>query len=82
MPGLQKVAADIRAAGGTAEPAQVDALDESEVTDDARSVVATGGSLDVSPGWLTSSASPRTADGGRAVLRYSMWVTEDPCGSR
>ena len=36
MPGLQKVAADIRATGGTAEPAQVDALDESEVTDHAR----------------------------------------------
>lgn len=45
---LNRVAADIRAAGGVAEVAQVDALNEAAVDDHARSVVAQAGSLDVS----------------------------------
>jgi 3-oxoacyl-[acyl-carrier protein] reductase len=45
---LDKVAGDIRAAGGRAETAQVDAFDEQQVDEHARSVVASGGSLDIS----------------------------------
>ena len=48
MPALEKVADEIRAAGGAAETAQVDALDEEQVDEHAESVVAGGGSLDVS----------------------------------
>ncbi|HWD00877.1 MAG TPA: SDR family oxidoreductase [Amycolatopsis sp.] len=45
---LDKVAADIRAAGGRAEVAVLDALDEEAVDAHAEAVVADGGSLDVS----------------------------------
>ena len=45
---LEAVAAKIRADGGQAETAVVDALDEAAVNDHADSVVATTGSLDVS----------------------------------
>jgi NAD(P)-dependent dehydrogenase (short-subunit alcohol dehydrogenase family) len=45
---LEAVAADITAAGGAAEVAVLDALDEQAVDEHARTVVATAGSLDVS----------------------------------
>jgi 3-oxoacyl-[acyl-carrier protein] reductase len=45
---LDKVADDIRAAGGAAETAQVDAFDEERVDEHAKSVVADAGSLDIS----------------------------------
>ncbi|MBF8191219.1 SDR family oxidoreductase [Nonomuraea sp. K274] len=45
---LDKVAADIRVAGGTAETAQVDALDEEAVDALADSVAAQAGGIDVS----------------------------------
>jgi 3-oxoacyl-[acyl-carrier protein] reductase len=48
LPTLERVADDIRRAGGAAETAQVDALDEGQVGEDAERVVAGGGSLDVS----------------------------------
>jgi 3-oxoacyl-[acyl-carrier protein] reductase len=42
------VAADIRSAGGTAETAEVDALDERSVDEHAAAMVAAAGSLDIS----------------------------------
>jgi NAD(P)-dependent dehydrogenase (short-subunit alcohol dehydrogenase family) len=45
---LEAVAADIIAAGGSAEVAEVDALDEQAVNEHAQRVVAQAGSLDVS----------------------------------
>lgn len=45
---LDKVAADIRAAGGTAETARVDALDEHAVDTFADSVAARAGRIDIS----------------------------------
>src|SRR5215468_1876708 len=45
---LERVAADIAAAGGSAEVAVLDALDEQAVDEHARAVVARVGSLDVS----------------------------------
>ncbi|HEU4656690.1 MAG TPA: SDR family oxidoreductase [Capillimicrobium sp.] len=45
---LERVAAEIRAAGGRAETATLDALDERAVDEHAEAVVAAGGSIDVS----------------------------------
>jgi NAD(P)-dependent dehydrogenase (short-subunit alcohol dehydrogenase family) len=45
---LDAVADDIRAAGGAADTAQVDALDERAVDEHAAAVAATAGSLDIS----------------------------------
>ena len=45
---LEKVAADIRAAGGAAETAEVDALDGKAVDDHADAVAAEAGGIDVS----------------------------------
>jgi 3-oxoacyl-[acyl-carrier protein] reductase len=45
---LDAVAADIRSAGGTAETAEVDALDERSVDEHAAAMVAAAGSLDIS----------------------------------
>lgn len=47
-PRLDEVAAEIRSAGGTAETAEVDALDEQAVDAHADSVAAEAGSIDVS----------------------------------
>jgi 3-oxoacyl-[acyl-carrier protein] reductase len=44
---LEEVAADIRAAGGRAETAEVDALDEQSVDAHADAVAATAGSIDI-----------------------------------
>src|SRR5919108_4038846 len=48
MEKLDAVTADIRSAGGLAEAAQVDALDETEVNDHVGAVAAEAGSIDVS----------------------------------
>jgi 3-oxoacyl-[acyl-carrier protein] reductase len=45
---LERVAADIRAAGGAAETAEVDALDERAVDEHADAVAAAAGGLDIS----------------------------------
>jgi 3-oxoacyl-[acyl-carrier protein] reductase len=45
---LERVASDIRAAGGHAETAQVDALDETAVDQHADAVAASAGSIDIS----------------------------------
>jgi 3-oxoacyl-[acyl-carrier protein] reductase len=45
---LERVAAEIRGAGGAVEVAQVDALDERMVDEHAEAVVAAAGSLDIS----------------------------------
>ena len=45
---LDAVAADIRAAGGLAETAQVDALDERSVDEHADAVAAGAGAIDIS----------------------------------
>jgi len=45
---LEEVAQEIRAAGGAAETAQVDALDEQAVDEHADTVAASAGSLDIS----------------------------------
>jgi NAD(P)-dependent dehydrogenase (short-subunit alcohol dehydrogenase family) len=45
---LERVAADIRGAGGAADVAQVDALDERMVDEHAAAVAAAAGSLDIS----------------------------------
>ena len=45
---LEAVAADIRSAGGTAQVAQVDALDEAAVDAHADAVAAEAGSIDIS----------------------------------
>jgi NAD(P)-dependent dehydrogenase (short-subunit alcohol dehydrogenase family) len=50
---LERLAADITAAGGRAEVAVVDALDEQAVDAHARDVAARGGSLDVSLNLIT-----------------------------
>ena len=50
---LQAVADDIRAAGGRADPAAVDALDEEAVDRHADGVVAEAGSLDISFNLIT-----------------------------
>ena len=45
---IEKVAEDIRSAGGVAETAQVDALDETAVDEHADAVVASAGGIDIS----------------------------------
>lgn len=47
LPSLEKVAEEIRSAGGSAETARVDALDEAAVDEHADSVAANAGSLDI-----------------------------------
>jgi 3-oxoacyl-[acyl-carrier protein] reductase len=50
---LDDVAAEIRAAGGTAETAEVDALDEQAVDEHADAVAAAAGSIDISFNLIT-----------------------------
>lgn len=45
---LEEVAKEIRSAGGVADTAQVDALDERAVDEHADAVVATAGAIDIS----------------------------------
>ena len=60
---LAKVADDIRAAGGAAETAQVDAFDEEQVQEHARAVVAANGSLDISFNVIRRGRHPGHAAG-------------------
>src|SRR5437588_9995474 len=53
MESLQAVAADVRSAGGLAETAQLDALDERAVDQHADAVAASAGSLDISFNLIT-----------------------------
>jgi NAD(P)-dependent dehydrogenase (short-subunit alcohol dehydrogenase family) len=67
---LERVAEDIRAAGGQVEVAEVDALDERAVDEHADAVAAAAGGLDVVPRdvvhpgllggwWLSRPSAPR-----------------------
>jgi 3-oxoacyl-[acyl-carrier protein] reductase len=57
---IDEVANEIRAAGGTAETAQVDALDEKSVDDHADAVAAQRGGIDVSFNVITHPANHGT----------------------
>jgi 3-oxoacyl-[acyl-carrier protein] reductase len=54
--GLEAVADDIRSAGGAADTAEVDALDEKAVDDHADALAAEAGSLDISFNLITQPA--------------------------
>jgi NAD(P)-dependent dehydrogenase (short-subunit alcohol dehydrogenase family) len=84
MAPLEAVAADIRSAGGRAETAQVDALDEAQVDRHAEAVVAGAGSLDISFNLIshgdvqgTPLAEMRLADFERPVVTAvrTMFIT-------
>ena len=84
MSTLQRVADEIRAAGGKAEVAQVDAFDAEQVDEHADSVAAGGGSLDVSfniishPDHMgTPAVRMRYEDFEEPVTRRlrTMWIT-------
>jgi len=84
MSTLQRVADEIRAAGGKAEAAQVDAFDAEQVDEHADSVAAGGGSLDVSfniishPDHMgTPAVRMRYEDFEEPVTRRlrTMWIT-------
>ncbi|MGI5207052.1 SDR family NAD(P)-dependent oxidoreductase [Spirillospora sp. CA-108201] len=74
---LDAVAEEIRAAGGLAETARVDALDEDAVNGWVDSVVETAGSVDVSVNLITQDALFRpmiempAADFGRAMEKIA-----------
>jgi 3-oxoacyl-[acyl-carrier protein] reductase len=75
MAPLEAVAADIRASGGKAETAQVDALDEAQVDRHADAVAASAGTLDISFNLITHGdvqgtplAEMRLADFERPVV--------------
>jgi 3-oxoacyl-[acyl-carrier protein] reductase len=81
---LGTVADDIRAAGGRAETAEVDALDDAAVTEHAAAVVKSGGSLDISFNLIahpdhfgTPVTEMRYADFEDDVTRRlrTMWIT-------
>jgi 3-oxoacyl-[acyl-carrier protein] reductase len=57
---LDDVATEIRAAGGTAETAEVDALDEQAVDEHADAVAAAAGSIDISFNLITHPAAHGT----------------------
>jgi 3-oxoacyl-[acyl-carrier protein] reductase len=84
MSTLQRVADDIRSAGGRAEVAQVDALDAGQVDEHADAVAAGAGSLDVSfniishPDHMgTPAVRMRYEDFEEPVTRRlrTMWIT-------
>ncbi|WP_033290256.1 SDR family NAD(P)-dependent oxidoreductase [Amycolatopsis jejuensis] len=70
---LERVAADIRAAGGTADVAVVDALDEQAVDAHADAVVEAGGSLDISVNVITHGDVQ-----GTPMIEMSMADYEQP----
>ena len=81
---LQRVADDIRAAGGKVEVAQVDAFEADQVDEHADSVAAGGGSLDVSVNLIshpdhmgTPAVRMRYEDFEEPVTRRlrTMWIT-------
>jgi 3-oxoacyl-[acyl-carrier protein] reductase len=57
---LHAVADDIRSAGGTAETAEVDALDEKAVDEHADGIAAEAGSIDISFNLITHPANHGT----------------------
>jgi NAD(P)-dependent dehydrogenase (short-subunit alcohol dehydrogenase family) len=67
---LDAVAADIRAAGGAAETAEVDALDERSVDEHADAVVSEAGSLDISFNLITHGDVQGTPMAEMAVEDY------------
>jgi 3-oxoacyl-[acyl-carrier protein] reductase len=72
---LEAVAQDIRAAGGAAETAEVDALDEAAVDAHADAVAAQAGSLDISFNLITHPATHGTPLAGMAVDDFMASVT-------
>ena len=81
---LEAVAADIRAAGGSAETAVIDALDEAQVDRHAEAVATGAGSLDISCNFIshgdvqgTPLAEMRLADFERPVVTAvrTMFIT-------
>jgi 3-oxoacyl-[acyl-carrier protein] reductase len=81
---LERVAAGIRGAGGTAETARVDALDETAVREHADAMVQGHGSLDISVNLIshpdrlgTPLTDMRYEDFERSITRRlrTMWIT-------
>jgi 3-oxoacyl-[acyl-carrier protein] reductase len=72
---LERVAEDIRAAGGTAETAEVDALDERAVDEHADAVAAQAGGIDVSFNVITHPYTHGTPMAEMAVEDYVSPVT-------
>jgi 3-oxoacyl-[acyl-carrier protein] reductase len=72
---LERVADDIRAAGGVAETAEVDALDERAVDEHADAVAAQSGRLDVSFNVITHPHTHGTPMAEMAVEDYVRPVT-------
>jgi 3-oxoacyl-[acyl-carrier protein] reductase len=62
---LEEVAGQIRAAGGVAETAQVDALDEQAVDANADAVAAAAGGIDISFNLISHGDVQSTRPGGR-----------------
>jgi 3-oxoacyl-[acyl-carrier protein] reductase len=71
---LDEVAEEIRSAGGEAETAQVDALDEQAVDEHAEAVAAEAGSLDVSFNLITHPSLHGTPMAEMAVEDYMVSV--------
>jgi 3-oxoacyl-[acyl-carrier protein] reductase len=71
---LDEVAEEIRSAGGEAETAQVDALDEKAVDEHAEAVAAEAGSLDVSFNLITHPSLHGTPMAEMAVEDYMVSV--------
>ena len=71
---LDAVAEEIRAGGGVAETAEVDALDETAVERHADAVVASAGSIDVSFNLITHPFVHRTPMAEMAVEDYTVSV--------
>jgi 3-oxoacyl-[acyl-carrier protein] reductase len=81
---LDRVADDIRAAGGAAESAEVDAFDEAAVREHADAVVGRGGSLDISVNLIshpdklgTPVTEMKYEEFERSITRRlrTMWIT-------
>jgi 3-oxoacyl-[acyl-carrier protein] reductase len=72
---LEGVAAEVRAAGGTAEAAIVDALDEKAVDEHAEAVAAEAGSVDISFNLITHPSLHGTPMAVMAVEYYMVSVT-------
>jgi enoyl-[acyl-carrier-protein] reductase (NADH) len=80
MDRLEQVAEEIRAGGGQAETAQLDALDESAVSQHAGAVAASAGSLDISVNLISHGAvqgTPLADDiAGRTMLRRAATLAD------
>ncbi len=71
---LEEVAEEIRSAGGVAETAQVDALDEKAVDEHADAVAAAAGSVDISCNLITHPSVHGTPMAKMAVEDYMVSV--------